>query len=309
MWQHIKSWFDNFDIKPAKPQFVELLEECRFKLQSGNISASIKLAQQALRYYPTSYQFYELLGIAYAKTGQLKNSARAYKQALKLNPDLTRARHFLNATLKNNTSIAPRKYIEDLFNDYAEYFEDNLLYELDYKAHEQLIDFICELAPEKIHTVLDLGCGTGLLGQAAVDKLGPSKLVGVDLAVNMLAKSREKNIYTNLYNADLVEYLQSTEETYDLIAATDVLNYIGDLLPVFAQSHHRLSAGGYFGFSVEALDQGEYKLMTTGRYQHSQLYLKSLSIKVGFEKFYSKAIDLRKESGNIVAGYLVLLQK
>lgn len=46
--------------------------------------------------------------------------------------------------------------------------------------------------------LLDLGCGTGLLGQVLKEKYGFDNMVGLDLSEEMLAKSREKGVYKRL---------------------------------------------------------------------------------------------------------------
>ena len=46
--------------------------------------------------------------------------------------------------------------------------------------------------------MLDLGCGTGLLGQILEEKYGFENMVGLDLSEEMLAKAREKGIYKRL---------------------------------------------------------------------------------------------------------------
>ena len=46
--------------------------------------------------------------------------------------------------------------------------------------------------------LLDLGCGTGLLGQTLKEKFGFGNLVGLDVSEDMLEKAKEKGIYNKL---------------------------------------------------------------------------------------------------------------
>jgi predicted TPR repeat methyltransferase len=342
---NLKSKIANFDIKPAKPIVQELFQQANLAyasedipqavkylreilvvnsqnhsalfaladlyLKRGQFVASYKLAKYAIKYYPDDYRFYEVLGYAASMRANLKSSAIAYKQALALNPDAISTRHFLDAALQNNPDQAPRQYIIEVFDAYAEKFEKSLVQTLKYFAPFALVKFIQKSSPDtsSIQTILDLGCGTGLLGKAVVDVFPAVSLVGIDISENMLAKAQEKNIYAELHNAELLEYLQQSQSSFDLITATDVLIYFGNLSAIFDQIYRCLKPGALFGFSIEIMQRGTFKLTPSGRYQHSLSYIESLRSSSGFSKIYSQAIDLRKEYGNIVAGYLVLLQK
>ena len=46
--------------------------------------------------------------------------------------------------------------------------------------------------------LLDLGCGTGLLGQTLKKKFGFVSLVGLDVSEDMLEKAKEKGVYNKL---------------------------------------------------------------------------------------------------------------
>jgi len=49
----------------------------------------------------------------------------------------------------------------------------------------------------KFKNVIDLGCGTGLVGERFRDIAG--KLIGIDVSINMIHKAKKKNIYDELY--------------------------------------------------------------------------------------------------------------
>ncbi len=335
----------NFDIKPAKPISGELLTQANLAVEAGNyklaenilqkvliinkdndkalialsdvyiylgkIHKAVYLLKRAIKLSPDNEDLYRYLSDIFYYQGKHKASGRVVQQLLQLCPNDTYLEHMVDSRLGNTTEIAPKGYIVGLFDDYAKTFEDNLVCILEYQAHTELVNYLSARVKinEPIKSVLDLGCGTGLLGQALVDKFKVSKLVGVDLSPNMIEQSRAKNIYQELCNVDLISYLQQITPDVDLIVSTDVLIYIGDLEPVLAGCYHCLKPGGYFCFSVESMFLGNYKLTASGRYKHSLSYIKSLYKKYHFSKMNHQAIDLRKEYGNMVKGYLVLLQK
>ena len=74
-------------------------------------------------------------------------------------------------------------------------------------------------------TVLDMGCGTGLVGEF-LKEMGYSQIVGVDASPEMLLKAREKNAYSELRELFLGNpeaYPEDLRERFDAIATAGVL--------------------------------------------------------------------------------------
>ena len=89
---------------------------------------------------------------------------------------------------------------------------------------------------EKSLDILDLGCGTGLVGKWMKDYA--RHLVGVDLSDEMVNKARSKMLYTDLSVSSIQSYLENSQSNgavYDVVVAADVFQYIGDLKEVIKQ--------------------------------------------------------------------------
>ena len=73
---------------------------------------------------------------------------------------------------------------------------------------------------------VDLGCGTGLMGE----RLRPiaTFLEGCDISAAMLKKAEAKGIYDRLFKADLQSLALPPGEA-DLVTAADVFMYVGAL--------------------------------------------------------------------------------
>jgi predicted TPR repeat methyltransferase len=144
------------------------------------------------------------------------------------------------------------------------------------------------------------------------------QLVGVDLSVKMLSKARVRNIYHRLVHEDLLSMmLGESASSYDVIIAADVLIYLGVLDKIVSEARRLLRDGGFFMFSVEALeafsdevtsveDCAGYKLTQSGRYLHSSNYLKKLAFTSGFEFLNLVSAQVRLEKGKPAMGWLVL---
>lgn len=103
---------------------------------------------------------------------------------------------------------ASNAYIEAEFDTFAASFEQVLNEGLHYRAPQLCADLLAEVlpAPERLHDMLDAGCGTGLCGHLIAP--WARRLVGVDLSAGMLAKARTKGTYDELVKAELTAYLQ-----------------------------------------------------------------------------------------------------
>jgi predicted TPR repeat methyltransferase len=85
--------------------------------------------------------------------------------------------------------------------------------------------------------VLDMGCGTGLCGPLI--RKYARRLVGIDLSGGMLNHAKEKQLYDELMQIELTEYLRGQSEAFDIIVSADTLVYFGALEGVFAASSGR----------------------------------------------------------------------
>lgn len=179
---------------------------------------------------------------------------------------------------------------------YFEHFADN--YELVVKNLGYSAPLAMgELAGTVVGSVVDLGCGTGLVGE--IIKSPQNHLTGVDLAQKMLDASARKGIYDRLVKADAVEFLQQHPE-FDWIFAADVAGYLGNLEPMIAAAK-----GKRLVFSVEKWCGAEdYKLSVSGRYQHKAEYVENLLTKYGFRDIVKKETVLRQENGQAVKGII-----
>ncbi|ERE07005.1 methyltransferase [Pseudogulbenkiania ferrooxidans] len=156
---------------------------------------------------------------------------------------------------------------------------------------------------------LDLGCGTGLVGEAALPYA--SRLDGVDLSAGMLEQARAKGIYDSLDERELRGFLRTGGGTYQLIVCMDTLPYLGELEELFILLAARAMPGCLLLFCTESLDDGEagdFRLHHSGRYRHHARYLDRL-LQEGWEVLERTRMPVRDESGCPVWGDFVCARK
>ncbi len=202
----------------------------------------------------------------------------------------------LNHALKGEKIANNTSYIERLFDAFADNYE-LVMQNLDYSAPMALGKFAGSLQGR----IADLGCGSGLAGQAV--KSVQNKIIGVDLSEKMLSLAADKNIYDELVKSDILEFLKNRHD-YDWIIAADVLGYIGDLSKFI-----HLCRGKKLLFTIEADNNIEdYHLDITSRYKHNPAYVEKLLRDNGFCNIETKDITLRYEAGIPVAGVLFIVR-
>ena len=157
--------------------------------------------------------------------------------------------------------------------------------------------------------VLDLGCGTGLAGDAFTDMAVGGRLDGIDIAPRMIDAARERGIYRDLILGDLETVLASPGPAYDLIVSADTMVYLGDLAPVFIGVANRLEPGGFYLFACEAKDGDGWELTPANRFRHSESYLREEAAHAGLSFIDLMECTLRRERDQPIAGYAVALQK
>ena len=82
----------------------------------------------------------------------------------------------------------------DLYRDWAGRYDQQLEQELQYVAPAAIAQMLSLAEPDHTVRVLDVGCGTGLVG-VSLRKLGFVHLDGLDFSSQMLDEARRKGVY------------------------------------------------------------------------------------------------------------------
>ncbi|MES2510905.1 MAG: tetratricopeptide repeat protein [Pseudomonadota bacterium] len=241
--------------------------------------------------------------------GRLDEAARCFRQSLALGGDAALNGYFLaSLTGKDAPASPPPQYVASLFDEYAGQFDTHLVKVLGYQAHKVLVGHVPDVGKKRYLAALDLGCGTGLCGPLV--KAFADRIDGVDLSAKMIEKAGALGVYGTLVQADLADFLNGTDQRYDLVLSADVFIYVGALEAVFAGVQRVMLPGGLFCFSVEkAPDDQDYQLRPSQRYAHSLPYLKTLAARHGFTVSDVLAKAIRQEQGGAIDGLYVYLTR
>ncbi len=277
--------------------------------QEEQIDSAIDWYRKAIATSPQFSAAHNNLCILLKQSGRREEAIVAYRQALEANPDNETARHMLSAQLGETTESAPPGYVRALFNGYSRRFEKHLNDALEYRTPSALLNLWTRShpCPPMLQNLVDLGCGTGLAGMQFRDHA--RRLVGLDLSSGMIAEARKKQIYDELQESEIIEFLSDHPDTFDGFLAADVFNYFGNLHPLF-EGICRASRkqGAWLIFSVESLSGSGYQLGPHGRFAHSNKYVHTLAQQTGLEVFAHHQENLRKEKGQWVEGLVYIMK-
>jgi predicted TPR repeat methyltransferase len=273
----------------------------------GQKDDAIKCYEKVIALNPNYAEAHFNLGSTLRELGKLEAAIKSFETALIINPNYDEAKHFLNGLIGYTSKAPPREYVENLFDGFAEKFNDSLLNKLEYNLPFLVNEIILNLSVERkiFDKVIDLGCGTGLSGKGL--KALSGNLTGIDLSEKMIAKAKKLNIYDSLIVGDIVEILSSSKSKYDLLIALDVLIYIGEVKALFKAVRSCCNINAFFIFSVETKIGDGYSLLKTARYSHSENYILN-SASEDFNLIESQEIKLRKEKEGWVLGKIYIFQ-
>lgn len=303
---------------------------------AGDISAALDCARETASLHPDVAQAALGLGEALLAAEALPPAISEFQRALRIDPGLQEARLKLAEAwlaageadraiealetvdlperddLIRRAEVMRRQlrsdpgYVRHLFDQFSADYDERMRGQLSYAAPE-ILRSLAEMIGLQFakHDILDLGCGTGLAGQAFKDIA--RRLDGVDLSPAMIAKAKARGIYDSLTVGD-IESLGGTGRSYDLLIAADTLVYLGDLASVFRAAKHVLTPGGRFLFTVEKGEAG-FELGPKRRWHHAESYLRELAQSFCFEVAGFLEASPRREAGRPVEGYAVALQK
>ncbi|WDQ99365.1 methyltransferase [Devosia sp. J2-20] len=286
----------------------------RMLAEDGELAAAAEVMQQALELAPNWAAGWDVLGDYFDRLGRTAEAISAWRHLEALDDSgqfgarLKLAVHGAGPA-GEGTAIS---YVEALFDQYAPKFEKSLVGKLGYRVPEMLdalvVQEMARLGIARFERGLDLGCGTGLMGQKLRDKVG--YLEGIDISAAMIAETARKKIYDNLDKAELVAALSARQAESDLVTAADVFIYCGALEPVLAALVPALLPGGLVAFSLEAHDGDEAVFLRPSlRYAHGVAATQTAVIASGLQLLRFETVVLRMDRGAPINGMLVVARK
>jgi predicted TPR repeat methyltransferase len=271
----------------------------------GDGSAAVDLLEQALERAPDFAAGWFDLGDWREGQGDRAGAASAFRRALAADPADRHGAGLRLALLDGASGAMSADYVRAVFDQYAPKF-DAALSALSYRAPQLLAEAVRPLRA-RFSAMLDLGCGTGLAGEAFRPFV--ARLEGVDLSPGMVEQARRKTIYDALSVGEIGALLAQRAQDgacADLVVAADVFVYCADLAPLLHDAARILDPGGLLAFTVETHDGEGVRLGGTLRYAHAEPYVRDALAAAGLTARHLARTSTRNEAGAPVPGLVVV---
>jgi predicted TPR repeat methyltransferase len=265
--------------------------------------------QHATNLEPDDPEMWYRLG-ELAHLARRRDDARAaYARYFTAHPEDAAVEYLLHALTGTIPARAPDRYIEQVFTRFAPSYDEWMMDALEYRGPALLVDAVAAAVGNgRQLAILDLGCGTGLMG--CVLRPLARRLDGVDLAAPMIERARDRGIYDALHHAEITRFLASAApDAFDVIAACDSLVYFGDLRQVVTLAAARLAPGGVLAFTVERGETPSFQITDSGRFVHHRDYLVHVIGEAGLEVVNLTDAVLRLEYGEAVWGLVTTARR
>lgn len=315
-----------------------------FAHDSGNMELAISELRRGLTYLPKDVQMRRWLANDLQVTGQHAEAYDIWTSLIEENPRdemalLGRVTTLIeggkaSAAIPDTTSLIeidpgnsiyayysaiahgvtpdhqPPELNRRMFDSMAETYDQHMVRGLGYQLPKIVAEKILRRFPTKSMNVLDLGCGSGLLGVCLgrIDGF----LIGVDISTKMVEQAGRHGVYDRFHTVNMLDALRETPaEVYEIITALDVFIYTGDLKATVPNAHRILMPAGDLYFSCEIAPENgpDLVLQPNGRYAHKRSHVLALCKEAGFEDVQIEDLVLRREAGEPVNGFLVVAHK
>lgn len=297
-----------------KPDFATVL------FSRGFVLNHLKRFEDALASYdrglaikPVHAEALHFRGLALRELKRFEEALASINKALAIKPD------FRNAAVNRDIALLglnrvmryPALAAQALFDEIADRYDEIMLDGLAYRAHihvRTLADRVLARATRPSR-ILDLGTGTGLVGEAFRDLAEGGRFDGIDLSSRMIEMARARGIYNDLIHGDIETVLHQPGLSYDLILAADAMVYLGDLALTFSGVARRLTPGGFYVFTCESKAGEGWDKTPSNRFRHSEAYLRGAAAHAGLELASLMECHLRNQAQEPVPGFAVALRK
>jgi predicted TPR repeat methyltransferase len=210
---------------------------------------------------------------------------------------------------------ASDEHLDRLYSNRASHWDEKAQAPQGYYGAQLVAAMLARFSsPTEQLDIIDVGCGTGLVGSLVAHKA--KRLVGVDASLPMLERAQAKNLYQHLRHGDLVAFMHEQSEACDAVTCAATLIHFGDLRPAFEAAAASLRDRGLFILTLfpNELDD-EVSVFASdgwiqgGCFKHGRNYVRRVAEATGFivEAIETGVHEYQKQ--NPVMGLVVALRR
>jgi predicted TPR repeat methyltransferase len=134
------------------------------------------------------------------------------------------------------------RQVADRYDEWAQGYDDDLA-SWSYQAPTVVAETVVTRHPAA-GAVLDVGCGTGLVGRALRARGFAGQVLGLDISHASLEIARQCGAYDSLGHADLQQRLAFEDGSVDAVVCVGVMTYLPDVEAVWREFARVARPGG-----------------------------------------------------------------
>jgi predicted TPR repeat methyltransferase len=209
---------------------------------------------------------------------------------------------------------ASDRHLDRLYTNRASNWDEKALSDNGYYGAKMVATMLARMSGSEKLDIVDLGCGTGLVGELLADMA--RTLIGVDASLPMLERARAKRRYQHLEHGDLIAFMRQHPDCCDAITCAATLIHFGNLRPAFEAAASSLRGQGLFVMTLFPNDNedevsviGLDGWIQGGCFKHGRNYIRQLAESTGFvvEAIENDIHEYRKDEQ--VMGLVVALRR
>ena len=132
--------------------------------------------------------------------------------------------------------------VADRYDEWAQNYDADLA-SWSYQAPSRVAETVITRHPAA-RSVLDVGCGTGLVGRALRARGFAGRIIGVDISHASLRIAEQRGGYDSLEHADLQQRLAVEDDSVDAVVCVGVMTYLPDVEAVWQEFARVARPGG-----------------------------------------------------------------
>ena len=132
--------------------------------------------------------------------------------------------------------------VTDRYDDWAEAYDEDLT-AWSYQAPAVVAETVVSRHPEAA-SILDVGCGTGLVGQALRSRGFAGEIRGLDISEASLEIAQRSGAYASVARADLQQRLPIKTDSIDAAVCVGVMTYLPDVEGIWRELARVVRPGG-----------------------------------------------------------------
>jgi predicted TPR repeat methyltransferase len=153
-----------------------------------------------------------------------------------MDPDTAPIGDWLHQGTSDPAEVAGR------YDQWAQSYDDDLT-SWSYQAPGVVAETVVTRHPAA-GSVLDVGCGTGLVAKALRARGFDGRIVGLDISQASLEIARRSGAYESVEQADLQQRLPVDDDSFDAVVCVGVMTYLPDVEAVWREFTRVVRPGG-----------------------------------------------------------------